>query len=417
MKYTERGTVRLSVDMEKRGDAVVDLLIRVHDTGIGIKEEDREKIFESFSRVDEKRNRNVEGTGLGLNLTKNLVELMHGEIRVDSVYGHGSTFIVQLPQQIRDRKPTGDFAKKYQAHLLEQENELETLQTTGAAALVVDDVPMNLLVARGLLRYTGMVVDTVDSGVEALSLVSKRKYDIIFMDHLMPEMDGIACLHKMQEMKNNKNQFTPVIALTANALSGIREEYVRAGFHDYLSKPIREAELYELLRKYLPAEKIVENTNASENTVGVLKEAVETNDTDGIMDNEAEPEEDTKETKESSQSASFDMEQLKQIPGLDTACGMKYCMHKEEFYFMVLEEYLKSDKAAVLDKALAEEDWEQYRIGVHALKSTSLNIGAKELSEEAKISETACKEGDHEKVRKRHAALMEQYRKLVEELS
>ena len=148
IKYTEKGTVRLVIDMEKQGDAVVDLVISVHDTGIGIREEDKEKIFQSFLRADEKKNRNIEGTGLGLNLTRNLVELMHGEIKVDSIYGHGSTFIVRLPQQIRDRRPAGDFTKKYQENLNRQAQEIEPLHTKGASALVVDDVPMNLLVAK-----------------------------------------------------------------------------------------------------------------------------------------------------------------------------------------------------------------------------------------------------------------------------
>ncbi|MBR1740574.1 MAG: DegV family EDD domain-containing protein [Lachnospiraceae bacterium] len=395
VKYTEKGTVRLSIDIGKKSDAAVDLMISVHDTGIGIRKEDQENIFKSFLRVDERRNRNIEGTGLGLNLTKNLVELMRGDIRVESTYGQGSVFIVRLPQQIRDRRPAGDFAKKYQESLDKQLEEVEPVYTRDAAALVVDDVPMNLLVAKGILKYTGMEIDTADSGREALSMVCRKKYDIIFMDHVMPEMDGIACLHQMKELKNNQNMDTPVIALTANAISGIREEYIRTGFQDYLSKPIAEKEIYAILETYLPQEKIVEKGQPEE----FREKEVPAGRPEQIK---------TGITKK----RGLCLDNLEQIPGLDAETGLNFCLNKEDFYFNVIREYLKGEKSAVLNEALEKEDWEQYRIHVHTLKSTSMNIGAKDLSEEARISEMACKEGDFKAVRERHEKLMEQYHAL-----
>lgn len=405
VKYTEKGTVRLSVDMGRKGDAVMELVFNVHDTGIGIREEDREAIFKSFLRVDERRNRNIEGTGLGLNLTKNLVQLMNGEIRVESTYGQGSVFTVRLPQQIRDRRPAGDFAKKYQDRQVKQFEMAEPIHTTGALALVVDDVPMNLLVAKGILKYTGMDVDTADSGRQALSMVCQKKYDIIFMDHVMPEMDGIACLHQMKELKNNQNQATPVIALTANAISGIREEYLRTGFQDYLSKPIAEEEMYEIIKKYLPKEKIVEAAaNVGAVAGGVPKKTADVETVAGGVSEKAADADMTEQERL--------VEKLREIPGLDVETGLSFCLNKTEFYIKVLQEYLKGEKSVVLNKALADGDYEMYRIQIHALKSTSMNIGAKELSKEARISEEACKEGDFEKVKERHERVMKQYKEL-----
>lgn len=448
VKYTEKGTVRLSVDIGRKGDAVIDLVFSVHDTGIGIREEDKEAIFQSFLRVDERRNRNIEGTGLGLNLTKNLVELMHGDIRVESTYGQGSVFIVRLPQQIRDRRPAGDFAKKYQDRQVKKLEAVEPVHTRDACALVVDDVPMNLLVAKGLLKYTGMETDTADSGRQALSMVCRKKYDIIFMDHVMPEMDGIACLHQMLELKNNQNMDTPVIALTANAITGIREEYIQTGFKDYLSKPIAEEEMYDILKKYLSKEKIVSYSgekavvsasgdsskqnisafygniqNQSENA-GVSSEKTENQhgnksaSSRNMENQKGNPGAYSVEKPEKNEKTGvFSLEKclpekLYEVPGLDVETGLSFCLNKPEFYLNVLREYLKGEKSVVLNRALEKEDLEEYRIHVHALKSTSMNIGAKGLSEEARISEEACKAGNFEMVRERHEALMKQYKEL-----
>ena len=425
VKYTEKGTVRLSVDIGRKGDAVMDLVFSVHDTGIGIRPEDQEAIFQSFLRVDERRNRNIEGTGLGLNLTKNLVELMHGEIHVESTYGQGSIFSVRLPQQIRDRRPAGDFAKIYQDRQVKQMESVEPVHTKDACALVVDDVPMNLLVAKGLLKYTGIETDTADSGRQALSMVCRRKYDIIFMDHVMPEMDGIACLHQMLELKNNQNTGTPVIALTANAISGIREEYIRTGFKDYLSKPIAEEEMYEILKKYLPKEKIVSSEEEKAASAGGDSSGKTEEQTGNANASSGKTEEQTENQGTSfadhsgmqKEAGVFSLEKslpekLYEVPGLDVETGLGFCLNKPDFYLNVLREYLKGEKSVVLNQALEKEDFEEYRIHVHALKSTSMNIGAKEFSEEARISEEACKEGDFEKVRERHEKLMKQYREL-----
>ncbi|MGN0341221.1 MAG: DegV family protein [Roseburia sp.] len=399
VKYTNEGRVELIVDYEGKSDAFMMIVITVKDTGIGIKKDDIGKLFESFTRVDEKRNRNIEGTGLGLNLTKNLVEMMGGEISVSSVYGQGSTFQVRIQQQIRNHEPMGDFASRYHEQMERENLDTELVYAPDARVLVVDDVPMNLLVAKGLLKYTGVAVDTAESGMDALEKIQKEKYDLIFMDHLMPVMDGVECFHQMREMKNHPNITTPVIILTANAILGARDEYMQAGFADYLSKPMQEKELNMVLLKHLPQEKLS------------LRQL-------GKPENSSDTEEPViKETKiDESSEENVGKQGLAAISGLDVSIGLSYCMGDMDFYQEMIAEYLKNDKRASLEEFLEREDMENYRITVHALKSTSLTIGAVELSELAKQLEMAAKAEDTEYIRTHHGEMMEKYKKLYTNL-
>ena len=380
VKYTNEGSVELHVDYEGKRDASMLLVITVKDTGIGIRKEDIGRLFENFTRVDEKKNRNIEGTGLGLNLTKNLVEMMGGEISVSSVYGQGSTFHARIQQQIRNHEPIGDFNKRYREQIESENTDTELVYAPDARVLVVDDVPMNLLVAKGLLKYTGVVVDTAESGMEALDRIEKDKYDLIFMDHLMPNMDGVECFHRMQEKGNHPNITTPVVILTANAILGAREDYMQAGFTDYLSKPIQEKELNSILLKYLPQEKLA------------------------LRQLEEQTEEAPKQGFEG-------------IAGLDLSIGLNYCMNDMDFYREMIAEYLKNDKRTAMEDYFAQEDWENYRIIVHALKSTSLTIGAADLSEQAKKLEMAAKSGDVDYIRAHHGAMLEEYTILYNKLA
>ena len=247
VKYTKEGKVTFCLDYEERPNAQIMLVISVSDTGIGIKQEDLGKLFESFTRIEEKRNRNIEGTGLDLNLTKNLVDLMGGEISVDSTYGQGSCFTAKIPQKIVDAKPMGDFGKRYQQYLNTSDENTLSFFAPEAKILVVDDVEMNLRVVQGLLKETRIQIDTACSGRECLECVKRSQYDMIFLDHMMPEMDGIETLRNMKTLADNLNREIPVIMLTANAIIGAKEEYIEAGFTDYLTKPIRETELLEML--------------------------------------------------------------------------------------------------------------------------------------------------------------------------
>lgn len=253
-KYTHEGSITFGVDYEEKSESEIWLIITVSDTGIGIKEEDLEKLFASFTRIEEKRNRNIEGTGLGLNLTKNLVDLMQGEITVKSIYEEGSCFTAKIPQKIIDKTPMGDFDKRYRQYIHQSEEQAISLCAPDAKILVVDDVPMNLIVVKGLLKATKIQIDTAKNGANCLELVKKNRYDIIFLDHLMPEMDGIETLQNMKLLEENPNRNTPVIMLTANAIVGAKEEYMEAGFTDYLTKPVQETLLHEMIMKYLPKE-------------------------------------------------------------------------------------------------------------------------------------------------------------------
>jgi signal transduction histidine kinase/ActR/RegA family two-component response regulator len=256
VKYTQEGSVTLVVDWEWIDEVKIMLKLSVKDTGIGIKEEDLQKLFKGFQRVDLVNNRNIEGTGLGLAITKRLVAQMEGEIHVDSVYGEGSTFTVSLPQVVMDDRPMGDFAAAYQKMHKTREEQDETFTAPGARMLIVDDNRVNLTVAKGLIKKTQIQVDTAESGSEALEKIKTEHYHIILLDHMMPEMNGLDTLKNMRNQEENMSKDAAVIALTANAISGSREMYMAAGFDDYLSKPIDRVKYIELIQKYLPRDMI-----------------------------------------------------------------------------------------------------------------------------------------------------------------
>ncbi len=254
VKYTAKGKITLGLDCEKTEDDRLFLKISVKDTGIGIRKEDQEKLFESFQRIEEDKNRNVEGTGLGLAITKQLVDLMEGTLSVESVYELGSVFTVSIPQRIVSNEPLGEFIVSDMTQAAADSGRTERLWAPQGRILAVDDMAMNLKVITGFLRDTGIVIDTAQSGSECLEKVKQHHYHIIFMDHMMPGMDGIETLHRLREMSDNENSGTPVIMLTANAIAGVKDEYLAEGFCDYLSKPVRESELEQMILKYLPAQ-------------------------------------------------------------------------------------------------------------------------------------------------------------------
>ena len=395
VKYTKEGNITFELDFEEKTDEQILLVITVRDTGIGIKEEDLGKLFESFTRIEEKRNRNIEGTGLGLNLTKNLVNLMGGEVFAESTYGKGSCFTAKIPQKIADAKPMGDFGKRYQQYLSTSDDDKLSFLAPDAKILVVDDVTMNLKVVEGLLKATKIQIDTAVSGSECLECVKTTPYQMIFLDHMMPEMDGLETLEHMKNLADNPNAQTPVIMLTANAIVGAKEEYIEAGFTDYLTKPIRETELLEMILKYLPEELVCENGGQ-----GIEK----SQDAQDMEQPEAGGE------------GAEPLQRLEQLEGLDVKTGLIYCMNEEDFYIEMLQEFLQADKASQLKHFLAEEDWDNYRTTVHALKSTSLTIGAAHLSGEAKALEMAAKEGNMDYIWSHHDGVMDEYKELTDHL-
>ncbi len=256
VKYTDKGGIKLRVRGGYAEGDNVEITCDVIDTGKGIREEEQAKLFEKFQRLDMEKNRTVEGTGLGLSITANLLALMGGTIEVQSIYGTGSTFTVKLKQRVIRWVPIGDLEKRYRDAEKTRKRDQEAFRAPDATILVVDDTNMNLTVVRALLKRTLIKIDTANSGAEALTMIRAKKYDLVFLDYRMPEMDGSETLQRIREDRFHPNQETPVIVLTANAISGARERFLEEGFQDYLSKPIDTAKMEATLIRYLPPEKV-----------------------------------------------------------------------------------------------------------------------------------------------------------------
>lgn len=436
VKYTAKGGVIFQMDFERIAkstddtgsqESVINLVVSVKDTGIGIREEDKAKLFQSFRRLELERNRNVEGTGLGLNLTKHLVELMNGVIDVKSQYGVGSEFIVKIPQIVRKEVPLGDFDSRYHEVSDASLSEENRFRATKGHILVVDDVPMNLRVMKGLLKESGIQIDVADNGMEALEKIKRTRYDVIFLDHMMPVMDGVETLSVMKTLSGNPNEKTPVIMLTANAIVGAKDSYMKEGFTDYLTKPVREDALLSMLLKYLPAdiierdfvvkEKTEEETLKSSEPVNIISKPLVT--PLPVQEVEVVHAENVVAETTTSETVGFHVPCLNALAAtgfVDVSVGLGYCMNDETFYVEMLEEYCSEKKDDALDRAFEKGDYENYRILAHALKSTSLTIGAVELSSLAKSLEFACKDGKYDVVKNGHGDMIRQYNNFMKVL-
>lgn len=427
VKYTHSGNVILRVSYEHNNGGtsqgqpdvrMINLIVAVQDTGIGIRSEDVDKLFMSFQRLDERRNRNIEGAGLGLNLTKSLVDLMGGDIQVESEYGKGSTFIVAIPQIVKRSDPIGDFNERYN-RVVNTDIDRNRFRAPNANVLVVDDVPMNLRVMNGLLKETQILIDTAYNGMEALERIKRKRYDVIFLDHMMPVMDGMETVSLMRSLSGHPNETTPVIMLTANADKQARDLYLQSGFSDYLSKPIREADLLEVLLKYLPSD-LVEMVDQAK----PVKEPKTLDDfyKDPVVSMPLASSEVNEAEKKNAKivdvmNISKDLADLSATGFVDVGIGLGYCMNDEKFYREMLSEFAKSNRELELKSSLKEGDYESYRICVHSLKSTSLTIGAVEFSSRAKAMEFACKDGHFDYVQMHHDELMAEYRNFLKVLA
>lgn len=254
IKYTKEGSVivRVKWQEDSENEEMIKLLLSVEDTGIGIAEENHDSLFSSYERFDEEKNKGIEGTGLGLSISKQLVELMHGEIGVYSELDKGSLFYVELPQRKVNDEVVGSYLDDINS-LKEDHREYKALfKAPDARILVVDDVKANLIVMKGLLKETEVRVDVAESGKECIKLCEKNNYDIIFLDHMMPDMDGVDTLKVLKSEDFGLSSNTVIIALTANAIAGAKEEYLQLGFDGYLSKPINGVELEQAVMDNLP---------------------------------------------------------------------------------------------------------------------------------------------------------------------
>lgn len=391
IKYTQNGSVTLTVTHEQITDYNTVLKISITDTGIGIKQEDLKTLFDNFQRLDMENNRSIEGTGLGLAITHRLAECMNGRIEVDSTYGVGSTFTIYIPQIIVESSGIGNFNINHKSSA--KELYTESFIAPDAKILVVDDHEMNLFVMESLLKSTQAQVVTCQSGIECLSFMEKDSYDIVLLDHMMPQMDGIAAIQQIKERDLKKN--TVIIALTANAIAGAREMYLSKGFDDYLSKPIEITELEQMLIKYLPYHKILSSS--------------QTKATEQIVQN---------------QKATQEEESIKH-EYLDTTVGLKYCAYNKEMYREFMKIYYAGcgEKKQQLTKSYSDENWSNYVTFVHSLKSTSLNIGAVKLSEFASEMEKVGKDYLNTKdnnalnyIKEHHDELISLYESTLKEL-
>lgn len=254
IKYTTQGSVLLKVSCTKVEQEEAVLKFSVKDTGSGIQNENIEKIYDAFQRFDIEKNKNVEGTGLGMNIVQQFLKLMGSELKIVSEYGKGSEFSFEIVQKVVDAAAIGDFKEK-NSYSAQEREQTKAFTAPDAKILLVDDNKMNIKVLKGLLKQNKVQTDDAISGKECLALAEQNTYDLIFIDHMMPEMDGIETLHIMKEKKLCEN--TPIIMLTANAIVGDRERYLAEGFDDFLSKPVIPQALNEMLLKYLPEEKIL----------------------------------------------------------------------------------------------------------------------------------------------------------------
>ena len=253
-KFTTKGVVKLSVGWDQN-QKEAQLVFDVEDTGIGIKEEDIDKIFGTFTQVDTKKNRSIQGTGLGLAISRNLAQMMHGDIVVSSVYGEGSKFRITIVQQVVEYEELGveiaTVLEKREYQIQETKKNIDIVPRPEARILIVDDSRVNLMVASGLMKKYNMQIDTASSGMEAVEKVKNADYDIVFMDHMMPEMDGIDTTKKIRAL-GGKFETLTIIALTANALGEAKKLFLAEGLQDFLSKPIDRKALDEIINKWLP---------------------------------------------------------------------------------------------------------------------------------------------------------------------
>lgn len=373
IKFTKKGYVRTYITGKPGRNADEEMLIfHVEDTGCGIREKDLSKIFEDFRQVDSKRNRSAEGTGLGLAIVKQLVELMEGTIEIASTYGKGTTVTIMIPQQIVDARPVSEMPAVPRT----EQRITDSFTAPGVKVLIVDDNVINRKVARGFLKNYAFDLTEAESGPEAIELVRSVRYDIIFMDHMMPGMDGIEAAEIIRKDCGENGEAPIIVALTANAMEGMREHFLECGFQDFIAKPLDRKELNELLLRWVP-EKYRQREGSEE---------------------EPKP----------LDPAAF------RIDGVDMDAAMQYYSGDEEGFVDLLELYCMDGRNKTkLLRELVETDMLRYQIEVHGLKSASANIGAMDVSAMARAQENAAAQGDKEFISAQFPVLLAEYETLL----
>lgn len=354
VKYTKQGSITLKVIARKHSLDETDLYLVISDTGIGIKPEDKDKVYSSFVRLEENRNRSIEGTGLGMAITKQIIDNLNGDISFESEYGKGTTFYIHFRQKVLDEEPIGKIDSWLQSPQKEPVTYVEQYKVN-LKLLVVDDNEMNLEVIKGLLRRTEASIDTAASGKECIQLFSQNEYDMILLDHMMPEMDGVETLRRLQREMDRTGNRIPVVALTANAIAGAREEYIQMGFSYYISKPVEYKALIEVMKLFFP-ERV--------------------------------------EQREMVRTKQDEYSEYLENHGIHMSASMKYVGDDIQQYIHLLELFAServNEKKAKLHDAYRKQRWEDYLVSVHALKNSARTIGANRLADMAYEHEQNCK--------------------------
>ncbi len=383
-KYTEKGFVEAGVNWTYTDGEKGLLSVYVKDTGIGMREEDAARISDSFLRLDKKRTQNIPGIGLGLTIVTRLLAYMDTQLEVESEYGKGTIMSFKVALTAVDRSPVGKLPER--SDLKRIQDNAAGFTAPNARLLAVDDNVINLELVRRSLKDTRIIIDTAANGMEALELIDKNSYDIIFLDHMMPVMDGMETLKIIKSKQLCPN--VPIIVITANAVSGEKETYLKAGFDDYVSKPFTSRELCEILHKYLPK--------------NLIKERLAEGESEAVR----------KEEEKNNESSI-----LEKLSFLNTEAGMAYCCNDVGFYTQIITTYAAQNKTEIISKAYHEKDTENYRIAVHALKGTSRTIGADYISEEARKLEFAARESNFDYINEHTERFLAEYGELIEKLN
>lgn len=363
VKYTDEGTVTLKVRCKTEGEFAI-LLFTVQDTGIGIRAEDISKIYDAFQRFDSSRNRNVEGSGLGMTIVQQILKLMGSELQIRSEYEKGSEFSFELRQKIMDETPVGNFRERlHQAKL--SGNYRTAFTAANAKILVVDDYKMNLKVFRNLLKATQIQIIEAESGRECLNLLETNSFDIIFLDHMMPGMDGVEVLHEIRKRKMCEG--VPIVMLTANAIVGDREKYMKEGFADFVSKPIVPEKLDKMILRLLPKRLVVMDEEKLNTQVVAEVEKTKERQTEWRPGND---------------SGERILQELQdRLAEINVHAGLNTCSGDVEFYLELLQDFTQLNIKEELEEYLRTDDSKNYCIRIHGFKNNAYSVGAKELGD------------------------------------
>lgn len=398
VNFTHRGSITLHMHWIKNDEESGVLEVAVEDTGIGISEENMTKLFRAFGQIDTRKNRNVEGTGLGLAISRSLLNLMGGDIWVKSKEKEGSTFSFRLPQKVKDPRPS-NYETNHE--LIQEMNETFKIsfRAPSAKVMIVDDNRVNLMVASELMKRFGFEATLVDSGSEAVNRIEENlvAYDVIFMDHMMPFMDGVEATQKIRAIGTEYSRELPIVALTANAIKGVEKQFKAAGMNDYLSKPIHMKQLSEILQKWIPIDKqirILEGKEISPNPKEAKKQSI-LHVSQGIPKKEI----------------------IEFLQGINVEDGLRNCGGSQNVYVRILQTFASSNLLSGLEEYFEKEDIQNYMVLSHSIKGACRNIGANDVADMAFELEKAGKRQDMPYIWDNHREFADAYGKLLKKVT